>query len=199
MRFRFIRPLHGWHEFIHEIVIVVIGVLLALAGAELIENWRWQWQVASARQSIANELAANENEAAGRLAVEDCLHDRIAEIAGRLRASNGTWKADPMPLGPNAQLQPHWENRAMGRIYAVPLVGWAQDAWDTAKSSGVADHMRHEEVSSYSDIYGEIQGIREFQNQEMMIESSLSYLGAEGSSTPRRATRRWASSGSLTR
>lgn len=180
MRFRFIRPLHGWHEFIHEIVIVVIGVLLALVGAELIENWRWQWQVQSTRQSIANELAENANEAAGRIAVEDCLRDRIAELAGRLKASNGRWTADPMPLGPTAQPTPHWENRAMGRVYAVPLVGWAQDAWDTAKSSGIADHMSHEEVSSYSDIYGEIAGIRDFQNQELMIESSLSFLGGDG-------------------
>lgn len=180
MRFRFIRPLHGWHEFIHEIVIVVIGVLLALAGAELIENWRWQWQVRSARQSIANELAANANEAAGRIAVEDCLRDRIAELAGKLKASNGHWTADPMPLGPDAKPTPHWENRAMGRVYAVPLVGWAQDSWDTAKSSGVADHMSHEEVSSDSDIYGEIAGIRDYQNQELMIESSLSFLAADG-------------------
>jgi hypothetical protein len=42
MRLRFIRPLHGWREFIHEVVAVVIGVLLALAGAEIIESWRWQ-------------------------------------------------------------------------------------------------------------------------------------------------------------
>jgi len=159
---------------------VVIGVLLALAGAELIENWRWQWQVQSTRQSIANELAANANEAAGRLAVEDCLRDRIADLARKLKASSGHWTADPMPLGPNAQPQPHWENRAMGRVYAVPLVGWGQDAWDTAKSSGVADHMSHEEISSYSDIYGEIAGIRDFQNQEMMIASSLSFLSADG-------------------
>src|ERR1043165_2225697 len=93
-----LKPLHGWREFIHEIVIVVIGVLLALAGAELIENWRWQWQVQSTRQSIANELAANANEAAGRLAVEDCLRDRIADLARKLKASSGHWTADPMPL-----------------------------------------------------------------------------------------------------
>jgi hypothetical protein len=33
MLFRLPKPLHGWREFIHEIVIVVIGVLLALGGA----------------------------------------------------------------------------------------------------------------------------------------------------------------------
>ena len=38
MRFRVPRPLHGWQEFTYEIVIVVIGVMLALAGAQLIET-----------------------------------------------------------------------------------------------------------------------------------------------------------------
>ena len=71
MRFRFFRPLHGWREFIHEIVIVVIGVLLALAGAQVIENMRWQWQVQSARQSIANEIASNAAQAAMRLAAQN--------------------------------------------------------------------------------------------------------------------------------
>jgi hypothetical protein len=179
LKFVKLRPLHGWREFVHEIVIVVIGVLLALAGAEMVENWRWQWQVRSARQSIANELVTDANQAAERIAVEDCLRDRIVKLAVKLKSSNGRWTADPMPLGPNAAPAPHWEDRAMGRVYEVPLVGWSQDAWDTAKSSGVADHMGHDDVASYSDVYGEIEGIREFQNQELMIESSLSFLSTD--------------------
>jgi hypothetical protein len=178
MRFRFIRPLHGWREFIHEIVIVVIGVLLALAGAEVIENWRWQQQVGSARQSIADELAVNSSQAAMRIALEDCLRDRIGELATRLNASDGHWTADPIPTSGRTQPTPHWDNRSMGRVYAVPLVGWSQDAWDTAKSAGVLDHMSHDEVAAYSDVYGEIAGIRDFQNQEYLLESSLSFLSA---------------------
>ena len=179
MRFHFFRPLHGWREFIHEIVIVVIGVLLALAGAQVIENMRWQWQVQSARQSIANEIASNAAQAAMRLAAEDCLRNRIGELAARLKATSGRWTADPMPIGPNAKPSPHWEDRSLGLVYEVPLVGWSQDAWDTAKSSGVADHMSHEEVASLSDVYGEIVALREYQNQELAIESSLSFLSTD--------------------
>ena len=179
MRFRFIRPLHGWREFIHEIIIVVIGVLLALAGAEAIENWRWHWQVNSTRQAIANELAEAANQAALRLSVEGCNHDRIGELVARLEASNGRWSADPLPLAPGAQSTPHWDNRSIGRVYAVPLVGWSQDAWDTAKSAGALDHMSRKEAASYSAIYGEIAAIREYQNEELSLESSLSYLSAD--------------------
>ena len=179
MRFRFFRPLHGWREFIHEIIIVVLGVLLALAGAEMVEDWRWQEQVESTRQSITTELVANANQAAARIAVEVCLRDRISELATRLKATNGTWVADPMPLGPHNQPTPHWDDRSMARVYAVPLVGWSQDAWDAAKSAGVVDHMSHADVASYSDVYGEIAGIRDFQNQELLLESSLSFLSTD--------------------
>jgi hypothetical protein len=64
----------------------------------------------------------------------------------------------------------------MGRVYAVPLRGWSQDAWDTAKSTGVLNHMSHDEVSSYSAVYAEIAAIRDFQNEELPLESKLAFL-----------------------
>jgi hypothetical protein len=39
MRFHFFRPLHGWREFVHEIVIVVLGVLIAL-GADISQSFQ---------------------------------------------------------------------------------------------------------------------------------------------------------------
>jgi hypothetical protein len=67
----------------------------------------------------------------------------------------------------------------MGRVYSVPLRGWSQDAWDTAKSTGVLDHMSQSEVADYCAIYGEIAGIRDFQNQELPIESKLAFLSVD--------------------
>jgi len=172
-------PLHGWREFIHEIIIVVLGVLLALAGAEMVEAWRWQWQVQSTRQAIANEVVENAKQAGQRLSVENCLRDRIGELVARLKGSNGSWKGDPMPVVASGQPTPHWDNLSMARVYSVPLVGWTQDAWDTAKSAGVVDHMGHDEIAAYSDVYGEIAALRDFQTQELLLESSLSYLSSD--------------------
>lgn len=173
------KPLHGWREFVGEVGIIVLGVLIALGFEQLVDLWRWQREVGSTRQAIANELVEAANQGAMRIAVEDCLRDRIGELAARLKASNGRWTADPMPLAPSAPSTPHWDNRSMGRVYAVPLVGWSQDAWDTAKSAGVLDHMSRDEVASYSEVYGEIAGIRDFQNQELLLESNLSFLSAD--------------------
>jgi hypothetical protein len=178
MHVRLLKPLHGWRAFVGEVGIIVLGVLIALGFGQLVNEWQWRQEVGTTRQTLANELVANANQGAMRIAVEDCLRDRIGELAAKLNASNGQWTADPMPIDPAAQPTPHWDNRSIGRVYAVPLVGWSQDAWDTAKSAGVLDHMSHDDVASYSDVYGEIAGIRDFQAQELLLESSLSFLSA---------------------
>jgi hypothetical protein len=172
------KPLHGWREFVGEVGIIVLGVLIALGFEQLVDQWRWHREVESTRQAIANELVDAAFQGAMRIAVEDCLRDRIGELAARLNTSNGRWTADPMPLAPGTQPTPHWDNRSIGRVYAVPLVGWSQDAWDTAKSAAVLDHLSRDEATAYSQVYGEIAAIRDYQNQELLLESSLSFLSA---------------------
>jgi hypothetical protein len=173
------KPLHGWRAFVGEVGIIVLGVLIALGFEQMVEQWRWRKEVQTTRQAIANELAGAANQGAERIAVENCLRDRIGELAAKLNVSNGRWTADPMPLPPGTQPTPHWDNRSMGRVYTVPLRGWSQDAWDTAKSAGVLNHMSRDEVASYSAVYGEIAAIREFQNEELPLESNLSFLSAD--------------------
>jgi hypothetical protein len=174
------KPLHGWRAFAGEVGIIVLGVLIALGFEQLAGEWRWRQQVGTTRQAIDNELATAAEQSAGRLSIEDCLRDRIGELAARLNSSNGRWTADPLrPMGGPVQPTPHWDNRSFHRVYSVPLTGWSQDAWDAAKSGGVLDHMSHDEVASYSDIYGEIAGLRDFQNQELMLESNISFLSTD--------------------
>lgn len=37
MQFHLLKPLQGWREFTHEIVIIVMGVLIALGAQQLVE------------------------------------------------------------------------------------------------------------------------------------------------------------------
>lgn len=180
MHVRLPKPLHGWRAFVGEVGIIVLGVLIALGFGHVVEQWQWHQDAGTARQAITDELVAAAGQGAERLSVEDCLHDRIGELSARLRTTtNGQWSGNPEPVSPAAPVQPHWDNRAMGRAYSVPLRGWSQDAWDTAKSTGAIGHMRHEEVADYSAIYVEIAGIRDFQREELSLESKLEYLSAD--------------------
>jgi hypothetical protein len=178
MHFHLPKPLHGWREFAGEVGIIVLGVLIALGFGQIVEEWHWHDEVGATRQALANELANSARQAAIRLAVEDCLHQRIGELAARLNASGGRWTADPISTAPAAS-SPHWDKQSIGRVYIVPLFGWTQDAWDNAKSTGVLNHVGHAEIASYSDVYGEIGGLREFQKEELLLESSLAFLSTD--------------------
>ena len=173
------KPLHGWRAFVGEVGIIVLGVLIALGFEQMVEQWRWSRETATTRQALANELVAAARQGAERLAVEDCLRDRIGQLAAKLNDNNGQWTADPMPLGSRAQPSPHWDNVSMMRVYGAPSKGWSQDAWDTAKSTGVLDHMSREDVATYSAVYGEVGAIRLFQDQEIPLQSKLSFLSVD--------------------
>ena len=57
MHFHLPKPLHGWREFIGEVAIIVLGVLIALGGEEIVESWQWHEKVAVVRKSLMGELA----------------------------------------------------------------------------------------------------------------------------------------------
>jgi hypothetical protein len=179
MRVHLPKPLHGWREFAGELGIIVLGVLIALGFGEIVEARQWHNEVGSTRNALASELVVAADQGAERIAVEDCLRDRVGELAGRLNNNTGRWTADPLPIPQGAELFPHWDNRAMGRVYSVPLRGWSQDVWDTAKSTGVLNHMSHQEVADYSAIYAEVAAIRDFQNQELSLETKLAFLSVD--------------------
>jgi hypothetical protein len=179
MNFHLPKPLHGWRSFAGEVGIIVLGVLIALGFGQIVQEWQWHRDVGTARQAIADELADSAGQGAERLSIEDCLRDRIGELSGKLNANTGQWTADPLPTAGRVPPEPHWDNRSMGRVYSVPLRGWSQDAWDTAKSTGALGHMRHDEVASYSAIYAEIDKVRDLQAQELPLESKVSFLSVD--------------------
>ena len=45
MHFHLPKPLHGWREFVGEVGIIVIGVLIALAAEQIVTNWHWRREV----------------------------------------------------------------------------------------------------------------------------------------------------------
>lgn len=179
MHFHLPEPLHGWRQFAGEVGIIVLGVLIALGFGQVVERWQWHREVQTARQAIGDELADSAEQGAERLAIEDCLRDRVGELSAKLNSTNDLWTADPLPIAAGAKPVAHWDNRSMGRVYSVPLRGWSEDAWDTAKSTGVIDHMPRAEAAAYSAIYAEIEKIRDLQGQELPLESRLAFLSVD--------------------
>src|ERR1700759_4509890 len=66
------RPWHGWREFLKEYAIIVVGVLTALAGEQLVEKLHWSHKVGKADIALRSELAENVSFAAEQQAANSC-------------------------------------------------------------------------------------------------------------------------------
>jgi hypothetical protein len=101
------KPRHGLCEFLREYVIVVAGVLTTLAGEQAVE-WLHRRHVSEqTQQGLDGEVRSNLEHAADRLSWRGCLQARLAELRDKLVASNGPWKADPEPPGPERRQRDH--------------------------------------------------------------------------------------------
>jgi len=129
------KPWHGLREFLKEYLIIVVGVLTALGGEQLVEWSHRQTEVAEAREALHAELAANAT-TAKFIAVEvGCLDEQ-------LDAFDGWAKDGPRP----------------GEIRTY-LPAYASSAWDVVKSGAVA-HMPLKERLAYSRYYDTVDNSR---------------------------------------
>jgi hypothetical protein len=174
VHFHLPKPLHGWREFAGEVGIIVIGVLIALGAEQVVEAGHWQHEAAVTRNALAEEVAVSAADGAERVALEECLRNRIADLAAKLNVTSGHWTADPMKLGQarsSARLLP-----SMPLAYRTPTRNWTDDAWEAARSTGMLNHMGRDETAAYSAAYAMIAGLRSQQDQEDALAPKLSFL-----------------------
>jgi len=88
MQFRFPKPLHGWREFLHEIAIIVLGVLIALGLEQLVSASNDRASAAETRDTIRAEISENLRFMLRRQRTEMCMQRRLREIAGFLDAAS---------------------------------------------------------------------------------------------------------------
>ena len=136
MRFHFFRPLHGWREFIHEIVIVVLGVLLALAGAQAVQDFHQRAELRDAEDAMTSELRDDDlPQAFTRAAVVNCyerqLHAVEAAVASGDRARFVT----------------------LANAYRPVFRTWDQEAWKAALASQVLVQSGPKRMISWSTPY----------------------------------------------
>jgi hypothetical protein len=128
MHFRLPKPMHGWREFAGEVGIIVIGVLIALAAEQVVEDFHWRNAVASERKALHEALRAELYEPAGRLTQEPCIRRRLSEL---LIVFQRHKKGEPLGIA--------------GPVGVPGVVGTSTDAWRTAAGGETLDHMKLDE------------------------------------------------------
>src|SRR6266542_2991990 len=136
MRFHLPKPLHGWREFAGEVGVIVIGVLIALGGEQLVTAVHSRSEANDARQAIRGELEFNMARLTSRSAQKNCAERRIADLQSLLdrTAAGAALKA------------PQWVGR--------PQFWTMQTArWDATSEAGRAALLSAKELADYAQMY----------------------------------------------
>jgi hypothetical protein len=138
MRFQLPKPLHGWPEFIHEVIIVVIGVLLALAGGQLAEKAHWRSEVSKFRTALTSEIDFDIAAYQYRLKQGPCIERRLAELE-RWSAAQHSGQAEPL----------------VGEIAYPSRIAFNTSVWNS-RSAELTAHLPERARLTYSDLYDQL-------------------------------------------
>lgn len=136
MHFHLPRPLHGWREFIGEVGIIVVGVLVALGAEQLVENLHHRSEARDARAAIQGELEINMARLASRSAQGQCVERRLADVQGLLDRADGGATVVP----------PNWIGRP--QFWTMQTV-----RWDAISQAGRAALLPPKDLADYGLMY----------------------------------------------
>ena len=132
-----IKPPHGWREFLFEIGVIVLGVLLALGAEQGVEAMHRAHQVEEAENALRLELAEdNGPQAYVRAAGAYCLATQLHAMHAALDAG-----ADRKVF------------HDMAQAYSPPFRTWDDQAWTSVAASNVGGYMGARRLIAWSTPY----------------------------------------------
>lgn len=146
----------GWREFAKEIGTIVIGVLIALGGEQVVQILHRGEQARHAERAMRLELADDDGpQAYGRVLIGPCLERRIALIH------------DGATAAPSDQL------REWVAAYAPPFRTWDSEAWKAVVSSDIANVMGAERLVDWSAAYRAVPRLNASNARESELATEL--------------------------
>ncbi len=173
MHFHLPKPLHGWREFVGEVGIIVLGVLIALGAEQIVVSIHDRHVAWLAEEQIRTELAYDAAFAAERVAIGDCMRASFTDLRKRLLATGDEW--------------PGLEQNAVSGAAKTPLAGalfasapplssphrlWPLSAWTAATTSGALNQGRNH-FFSYAALYAMVDWLGRLQDHEIADYAKL--------------------------
>jgi hypothetical protein len=129
------KPVHNWREFLKEYAIIVLGVLTALAGEEIVIGLHHHYQVADLRTALHRELAWDMVAMKAAVDEQPCVEARMKEIEA--------WAASLQ--GPASQ-------QLKIRMTSPGFVFFRTSTWRSA-AGGTLDNLPLDERIAYAQFY----------------------------------------------
>ena len=130
------KPWHGWREFLKEYLIIVAGVLTALALEQFVDGLHWRHKVDQAERNMRVEAGRDRTDASQYAILAACTDAYLGRVRDDLLQHN---KAD------------------LARLYdfGEPFVTepWTATAWEAAVASQIGDHMATDRFLNYAEAF----------------------------------------------
>jgi len=156
MHFHLPKPLHGWREFVGEVGIIVLGVLIALGAEQLVESIHSREELRQVRAALQGELADDRARWEYMSAAESCSLRRLNALDNWLAGSPTS--AHLTDAYPNILLNLH------------------SSSWDIAKASPAIAQMPLRERVIYSSLYAALENWRDLLREESGNNQTISAL-----------------------
>lgn len=153
------QPPHGWRALAWEVVVVVVGVLIALGAQQLAENLSWRDKVAVQREALNTDIAAGIGSIALRRIWQPC-RDRKAEEIERLLSARAQGRTLPV----------------VGHVGAPYTVWEPVSSYEGAISDGSLAKMPFAVRRKYEDLVSNIRNVNRLQEQEFQVWLKLQRL-----------------------
>ena len=142
MHFHMPKPVHGWRDFVGEVGIIVLGVMIALGAEQALEAWHWRGEVRDFKEAVDQELDSDVNVFRDRVDQTPCLLRRLDQ----LEKWGTAWETGGQPL----------LKTKIGRpSYLSPQTNvWASRTTDVVSHLSLKDRLAYaalyDSVSSYN-------------------------------------------------
>ena len=129
-------PVHRWREFLNEIFVIVLGVLIALALEQLVDSLHWRHKVDQAEHNMRVELGRDRTDAAQYAILAACTDAYLD------RMRNDLLRKDAPDLV---------RINALGEPFVTEP--WTGTAWEAAVASQIGDHMATDRFLNYAEAF----------------------------------------------
>jgi hypothetical protein len=153
------KPVHNWREFLSEISVVVVGIVIALAGEQIVETIGHDHQVSIGERALRADYTKFVQNQAEHAAASTCVAKRLAEL--RAIVDDGARSGVLGTVGPIPQPHEH---------------SWEITTWDSMVASGAASHVPQAQVIRYSQISHWAKDTHATGTQEAEVWSALNSL-----------------------
>jgi hypothetical protein len=164
------KPLHGWKEFLNEIFVIVVGVLIALGFEQVVEELHWRHKVHEGEERLRAEMANNIAVAVERITVSPCVTAQLDRLIERVSAADGKLPASDI-VGSNRRY------RDVARVFVTPARPMDFATWDALQQDGTLAHFPVNRQNQFGRLYTFVRALDEITDRIRQSRGEIDALG----------------------